>query len=153
MSHEDSKETWTELEFNEMSWHDNHVHGMSLSEGEHGSGTVTFDIDYIVEWIKQESGDIGFRIAPASLIFHEVTNLEIHVDYSKLSAALVPFSLDSITRTEEKRARYTATVWKLKLNWPEGFISFEASGYLQVLRMDPIVTTQQLLNKEERGDA
>ena len=144
---------WTETDFDAMSWHDNHVHSMSLSEGEHGSGSVSFDIDYILEWTKQESGGIGFRIAPASLTFQEVTNLVIHIDYAKPTAGMVPFSLDSITRNEEKHDRYTATVWRLNLNWPEGFISFEASGYLQVLREAPVVTTQQLLTKAERGDA
>jgi len=144
---------WTQEDFEEMSWHDNHVHGFSLAEGAHGSGTVSFDIDYILEWIKQESGAIVFRIAPADLTFHEVTNLVIHLDYEKPTAALSPFSLDSIDRIEERRARYTATVWKLNLNWPEGYISFEASGYVQTTTGASVVKDQQALREEERRDA
>ena len=145
-----AKDVWTHLDFEEMSWHDNHVHGFSLAEGEHGSGTVTFDIDYILEWIKADSGDIAFRIAPADLTFHEVTNLVVRIDYRRPTAALTPFSLDSIVRSEERRKRYTATVWRLNLGWPEGYISFEANGYVQTLRGDAVVADQQMLREEER---
>ncbi len=144
---------WTQDDFEEMSWHDNHVHGLSLAEGEHGSGTISFDLDYILEWIKRDSGDIVFRLAPADLTFHEVTNLVVHLDYDKPAAALSPFSLDSIVRIEERRASYTASVWKLNLNWPEGYISFEASGYVQTLRGDAVIKDQQVLRGEERCDA
>lgn len=146
------KDVWTHIDFEEMSWHDNHVHGFSLVEGEHGSGTVSFDIDYILEWIKSDSGDITFLIAPADLTFHEVTNLVIHIDYDKPTAALSPFSLDSIVRIEEQRERYTASVWKLNLNWPEGYISFEANGYVQTLKGNAVIKDQQVLREEERRD-
>lgn len=151
MSNSDVK-VWTHEDFEEMSWHDNHVHGLSLTEGEHGSGTVSFDIDFILDWIKRDSGDIAFSIAPADLTFHEVTNLVVHIDYEKPAAALTPFSLDSIDRVEEQRQGYTVSLWKLNLNWPEGYISFEASGYVQTLKGEAVIKDQQVLAEEERRD-
>lgn len=147
------KKVWTQIDFDEMSWHDNHVHGFSLVEGEHGSGTVTFDLDYILEWIKRDSGDIAFRIAPAELTFHEVTHLVVNLDYNKPAAALAPFSLESIVKIDEQRERYTASVWRLNLNWPSGHISFEANGFVQTLKGNPVIKDQQVLREEERLDA
>jgi hypothetical protein len=32
--------TWTQEAFDSMSWHDNHVHGLRVVEGEHGAGEM-----------------------------------------------------------------------------------------------------------------
>jgi hypothetical protein len=143
---------WTHDDFEQMSWHDNHVHGFHVTEGQHGSGEVSFDLDYILEWLKQDSGSIGFRIAPATLTFQNVSHLELGLDYAKPSAALSPFSIDSIERRQESRDRYIALVWQLNVNWPEGFFRFEATGFEQVLRSEPVISMQQVLTAEERGD-
>jgi hypothetical protein len=148
-----STHRWTDEDFDRMSWHDNAFHGIRISEGEYGSGTLTFDIDYILDWVKLESGGIGFRIAPATLIFFEVTNLVVNIDYAKPTAGLTPFSVDSVNRTEQVRANYTAIVWEINLNWPVGSISFEATGFEQSLRSDPVLSEQQTLTPGERGDA
>jgi len=153
MARSEPKTEWTHLDFERMSWHDNHVHGFSLTQGEYGAGTFVLDLDYILEWIKLASGDVGFRIAPATLTFHDVTNLIVHLDYATPTAALEPFSLDSIERIEEERARYTAVIWRLKVNWPDGYISFEASGFEQRLKGGPVVSQKQSLTLDERSDA
>lgn len=44
-----SNPTWTDRQFAEMSWHDNHVHGLQIVRGAHGSGELVLDIDYIEE--------------------------------------------------------------------------------------------------------
>ena len=45
------RHTWTDEDFETMSWHDNHVHGIGLRSGEYGMGVLTLDLDYILEWI------------------------------------------------------------------------------------------------------
>jgi hypothetical protein len=147
------KDKWTHADFEEMSWHDNHFHGFHVVAGEYGSGDLLFDVDYILEWLALESGETGFRIAPATLAFHDVTNLVVSIDYASPSAALGPFSADSIERMEEVRDRYVATVWHVNLNWPKGFIRFESTGFEQSLRAEPVIAKQQLLTAKERGDA
>ena len=142
--------TWTDEDFDALSWHDNHVYGLSVSEGQYGSGELTLDLDYILEWMKSTSGDIQFRIAPASLTFHEVTDLKVSLDYRTVSAAMGPFSIAAIERRFETRKRYTATLWTISINWPKGEISFEATGFTQTLRGSPIIKDQQSLAYAER---
>ena len=81
-----------------MVWHDNYVHGLAISEGKYGSGELILDLDYIVEWIKDESGTVKFKVAPATLTFREVTDLTIALDYASANAAMGPFSIGSTTR-------------------------------------------------------
>jgi hypothetical protein len=122
--------SWTERDFDTMSWHDNHVHAMRVVEGEHGAGELVLDLDYILEWMKTGTA-FQFRMVPVHLRFTEVTNLRIALDYAAVSAALSPFSIQGISRRAEPRERYTAQCWVIGLNWPEGEIRFEASGFEQ----------------------
>ena len=145
-----SKTKWTETDYPSMSWHDNHVHGMRLVEGAHGTGKLEFDLDYILEWTKNDSGTICFKIAPASLKFREVSNLKVSLDYGAISAAMGPFSIDGIERRTEERERYTATLWSIKVNFPVGEIRFEASGFTQVLRRGAVTSENQVLSSSER---
>ncbi len=143
---------WTEADFDDLSWHDNVVHALRLVEGEYGAGLLILDIDYILEWLRDDSGEILFRIAPASLEFQDVTHLKITLDYDTPSAGLTPFSLDRIERRMERRDRYEAILWTLGVNWPIGSIKFEAKGFRQFLRGPAVVSSQQRLSVELRGD-
>ena len=147
----DPETSWTDRDFDRLSWHDNHVHGLSISEGQYGSGELTLDLDFILEWSKSESGTVQFIIAPASLTFHEVTDLKLALDYPSVSAAIGPFSIAGIERRFETRERYTATLWTISINWPKGEISFEATGFSQVLRASPVIKDQQSLTKGKRS--
>ena len=125
-----SGQIWTDQQFDEMSWHDNHVHALRIVEGEYGAGELTLDLDYIVEWICD--GDrYTFRIVPVCLRFLEVTDLRVVLDYSTPTAALGPFSIHAIERRNEVRERYVAQLWKIAINCPQGEIAFEAKGFEQ----------------------
>ncbi len=141
---------WTHEQFDSMSWHDNHVHGLTLVEGEHGAGELLLDLDYIVEWLPGTDAGFRFRIVPAILRFLQVTDLRIALDYAAATAALAPFSLHSIERRNEVRARYTAQVWTLRVNWPVGEIAFESTGYEQRSTASEIVTELQRLRADQR---
>ena len=142
---------WTEANFDEMCWHDNHVHALRIEEGEHGTGQLTLDIDYIVEWLCPQDGNFSFRVAPATLTFHDVFALKIHVDWASVQAGMRPFSIDGIER--EKREHPSGHVdwsWTIRVNWPEGFISFTGTRFTQVLRSEPIATQSQSLEPAQR---
>ena len=143
---------WTEADFDELSWHDNAVHSIRVVEGEYGSGKLVLDIDFILEWLCGESGETTFRIAPATLEFREVTHLKIALDYETPTAGLTPFTLDRIDRRVEQRDGYEAVLWELVVNWPHGGITFEAKGFRQFVRGPVVVSAQQVLSAEERGD-
>ena len=142
---------WTDEQFAELSWHDNHVHGLRIEQGAHGAGELVLDIDHIVEWICRPDNGVRFLIVPATLTFHGVTNLRIALDWASANAALGPFSIDSIERRAEQRERYSAEMWTISVNWPPGDITFEASGFEQVARAPPVQCDGQCLSPLERG--
>ena len=142
---------WTDKEFDEMSWHDNHVHGFRIVEGEYGAGRLILDIDYILEWINNTEGNFQFRILPAVLEFKGVTNLRIALDYATPTAGLGPFSIHAIERNIESRERYEAQLWKIAINWPVGEITFQAEGFEQRGVLEPQIAEEQFLSSKERG--
>jgi hypothetical protein len=125
-----SDRIWTDKQFEEMSWHDNHVHALRIVEGQNGAGELILDLDYIVEWINAE-GSFRFRVLPVTLTFFGVFGLRILLDYKTPTAATGPFSLAKIERRIEQRERYVAQCWILSVNWPEGEMTFEATGFEQ----------------------
>jgi len=103
-----SAQAWSDRQFGEMSWHDNHVHSLRIIEREHGAGDLVLDLDYILEWVTCEDDNCEFRIVPAILTFNGVTNLRVSLDYATPTAALGPFSIHTIQRRTERRERYNA---------------------------------------------
>lgn len=132
-----------------MSWHDNHVHGLKIVEGVHGSGELVLDIDYILEWLPNGSG-YKFRIVPALLTFREVFALRMSLDYAAPTAAFGPFSIHSIERRKEQRERYVAQIWKISINWPAGAVDFEATGFEQRAVGLSVLSNGQCLRPAER---
>jgi hypothetical protein len=142
-------------DFERYSWHDNAVHGIRIVEGADGcGGEVILDIDFIVEWLPPDGGDhaFRFRIAPADLTFHDVTELVIAVDYASSAAALQPMTIHEIHREVVTYPNgHSSFAWKIEINWPRhSFISFRSSGFLQVPRMQPITSGAQYLSPAQR---
>lgn len=117
-----------------------------------GTAELEFDIDFIVEWLCGREGGFRFRIAPATLTFHEVFALRVNMDYA--GAGMTPFSIEGIRR---EPIPYLAAVasyrWKLPLNWPHGEITFESPGFTQFLRKAPIEHDGQCLPAKQRTGA
>jgi hypothetical protein len=138
--------SWTEADFERMSWHDTHVHGLQIEGGgQNGTGTFALDLDYIVEWLPPIEGAFQFRLAPATLIFYDVFALKIDLNW--VGAAMTPFSMSSIGR---KKLAHDSWAWSIGVNWPEGFITFESTRFTQVLRAPLITKSEQYLEPEER---
>jgi hypothetical protein len=142
---------WTDAQFDEMSWHDNHVHSLEIRSGEYGAGELLLGLGYILEWLPPEDGSYSFRIAPALLQFREVTDLSIELDYASVSAGLTPFSISSITREIHRFPSGAQTHrWTLGINWPQGSITFLASGFVQTLTGPAVISRHQFLSLAER---
>jgi hypothetical protein len=138
--------------FEEYSWHDNYVHGVSLQEGESGSGTLTLDIDHIVKWVCGTDGTWQFHIAPADLVFHEVTDLVLSLDYASPSFAMGPFAIHEIRREIfTYRNGATTFLWRIDLGVPKGGLSFKASGFDQTPRGPEVISGAQCLSAQERS--
>lgn len=154
--------TYTEADFDRLSWHDCHIWGFELRVGDPDEGDWTsdlvLDLDFIVEWICGVDGGGQFRVAPATLVFHGVTDPRIDIDWgrSRHQAALHPASIANVEREpiqDQKvyldRPYYR---WRVRLNWPEsGEIAFGAVGFTQTLRAEPILTDRQCLSLKQRN--
>lgn len=139
--------------FDQMNWHDNAVHAFRILDGGHSAaGQLVLDIDYITEWLQGSDRSFQFKIAPSDLIFNEVSDLVISIDYSSASAAVQPMAIHEIERKLMTYPNgYSSFSWKVNMNWPpNGFISFHASGFTQVPRMEPITSGAQNLTPVER---
>ena len=144
---------WTTADFEELSWHDCHVHGFRLAQtnDERGTAELEFDIDFIVEWLCQADNAFRFRIAPATLTFHDVFGLRVALDYASPTAGMTPFSIDGINREPLSYATgYTSFRWRLPVSWPAGEIAFDSPGFTQVLRKEPVVHEGQCLTASQR---
>ena len=148
----------TERDFDRISWHDCHIWGVAFCPGNpkenDWTSDLVLDIDFIVEWVCAVDGRGGeFRVAPAAMVFHGVTDPRIAIDWDSGGAqvALHPVSIDRIDREpvrEQKvfldRPYYR---WRILMNWPKGGeIAFGAVGFTQRLLAKPVLTKTQHLS-------
>ncbi len=156
-----SPATYTDADFDRLSWHDCHIWAIEFRPGDPERGDWTsdlaFDIDFIVEWICGVGGQAQFRVAPATLIFHAVTDPRIDIDFGRSDFRQIvhPISIGDITRQpiegRQGQAGRPYYVWRIALNWPgDGEIAFGAEGFTQRLRAEAVVTSQQCLSLKER---
>ena len=149
-------------EFERLSWHDDTLYGLRFDVGDSFQGDwradLVLDIDHIVEWVRGEAGNFRFRVAPATLVFHGVTDLKIAIDWGDSGdrTALHNVSIDGITRKPvPDQEGYPAREhyrWRIALNWPQGSaITFGAHGFTQTLRAEPVLLDEQRLPTGTRG--
>jgi len=136
--------------FDRLSWHDNLVYGLRFDVGDAGRGDyrsdLVLDIDHIVEWLRTGDGRIRFRVAAATLVFHDVGDLAIAVDFAGLGAGINELSIDAIRRAPAAGPAGGRRRWTIALNLPrDGSIAFLASGFTQTLRAPPALCDEQRL--------
>jgi hypothetical protein len=152
----------TDVDFDRLSWHDCHIWGIAVRAGDPAEGDWTsdlaLDIDYILEWICGTRGGGQFRVAPATLVFHEVTDLRIDIDWgrSDFRQALHPVSIAGVERAriQDQKVQLDRPYysWTIRLNWPAGgTVAFGARGFTQTLRADPVLTSSQRLSQAQRA--
>ena len=143
---------WKTEDFDSLSWHDVNVHGYRLGVAHPGEGTadVIFDIDYILKWEEAENG-FTFTVCRAELIFHNVFGLKLTLDYATPTAGMSAFCIHTIEREPlEFATGFKSFRWKILINWPHGFIEFDAPRFTQTLIGKPIVQSGQGLSFEQR---
>jgi len=147
--------TYTQADFDQLSWHDNYIYGFHISIGDCEQGDwrndLVFDIDYIMEWVCGTDGRCQFQVAPATLTFHHVTDLHMAIDWGKsqFQAALHEISISHISRSQIENQKICLDRpyydWKIETNFPKGgSIVFGASGFTQVQRGE-----SQLINEQK----
>jgi hypothetical protein len=137
-------------------WHDNLIYGVKFDLGnpekQEWRSDLVFDIDFIAEWLCEPSGEYRFRVAPATLAFHDVGDLSILIDQGNSDGrnAMTECSIDSVTRRRLDRS-FNFWRWTMNLNMPSGGkIEFCASGFSQTLRDAPRLVGEQRFPRGER---
>jgi hypothetical protein len=149
------------LDFDDLTWHDNALYGLRLDIGDCARGDwhadLVLDIDHIVEWLCGVDRQVRFRVAPATLTFHDVTDLRIAIDCGDSGGqiALHALAINAITRDRilDQKICFDRPYfrWRIALNWPQdGAITFGASGFTQLLRAEPVLLDQQQLSPADR---
>jgi hypothetical protein len=155
-------ETWTETAFDQLSWHDCHLWGIESRTGDPDEGDWTADvvlnIDYIVEWLCGIDQSVRFRVAPATLVFHGVTDLRLTVDWGRSGFQVAPSQvfINRITReavvNQKVHLDRPYYRWVVELHAPtNGSIEFGAVGFTQKLLAEAIVSERQHLSLRERN--
>ncbi|WP_400191122.1 hypothetical protein [Hymenobacter sp. B81] len=117
---------WTESDFAVMGWHDASVYAWRLVDQE-----LLLDIDYIFQWNQPEveGTNFTFWVAPATLVFRGVQNLE--VDFNFLGAdpsKAEALEIDGIEQGQPGE-------WTILFH--NGYLEFMATGYSQFIRKAP----------------
>ena len=146
---------WHTADFETLQWHDVHVHGFRILADERGTAELVLDIDFILEWIRGDDDRFRFRIAQAMLQFHEVFGLRFALDYVACSAGMSAFAIERIERAPlreiaDSEDDFGPWRWRIDINWPEGFLEFESSGFSQWLVGDVVEQDAQLLPPAQR---
>lgn len=155
--------TYTEADFDQLSWHDCQIHALEFRVGDVDAGDWTsdlvLDIDFIVEWLCGVDAKAQFRVAPATLTFHGLTDLKIAIDWgsSGFQNALHEASISGIQRRviQDQRVFLDRPYfeWRIQLNWPAGEVTFGAVGFTQKLRAEAVRTQTQRLSLSQRSSA
>lgn len=151
----------TEADFDRISWHDCYLHGFEFLTCDPDVGDWTsdlaLDIDYVVDAYSDDRSRTRFRVAPATLTFRNVTDLDISIAWgdSDYRSAIHPLSIHDVEREEvvrhQVRLEQPYFAWTIRLNWPDGGrIRFGAIGFQQHLRADPIETDRHYLTSVTR---
>lgn len=156
-----------DLDYDPYVWHDDTVYGMrfrtpdllsphllpdggplQLASGDWTSAFI-LDIDHIVAWVRNDDG-IRFRVAPADLIFLDVCDLEMAIDWGDSGGrtGVHEPAIDHIIRVPLPDATSPAASfrWRIVMNHPAGGeIVFRARGFELNLRRPPVLRDEQRL--------
>jgi len=140
---------WTESDYYNMSWHDNHIHALSFQK----NNKFLLDIDYIFKWVhKPHSRYFKFWITPCTLIFDNVYNMVFDVEISSPHQLIID-KISMINPQRPKNAEYIDR--QIEYDWlietTSGEITFKSVGYDQYIRQPAILSKHQVIDIELRG--
>ena len=149
MAETPEKTVWTEADLEDWSWHDAHIHSFALAGKDSLFGDLTLDIDFITQW-DREGDRFLFHVAPATLVFHDIYDLVVDVDFARVRLAMGPLSIDGIEREPGDNPLVAEFRYCLPVNDPSGSIRFVGNRFTMTLRKAPVVQHGQRLKHDQR---
>ena len=146
------KTIWSENDYEQMGWHDCNIYGLIFQNDNNNNFTtdLVFDIDYIFEWVHPipPKTNFSFWVSPCTLKFENAYALKMDIDRrGGMTDMLEIADLHLI----EKKQEANSWIYKWEIELQEGKITFESTGFKQIIRQKPILTESQVLTLEERN--
>lgn len=131
--------SWTEKDFENMSWHDNIIHSISFPIEDL---SLRIRLDYILEWkLNSETNKYQFIVAPATLEFCNVLNLNIFLSFGEYTGLYI----DKIERNNvRKTPNGKHMIYDYVIVTDRGKIEFNSTGFQQKLTNVPQNTNSQI---------
>lgn len=124
---------WSDKDFEQMGWHDSALYSISYPFDDL---SLKLDIDYIMEWKIMEDPLLSrFYICPCSLIFEDVLNLRINMDFEN-NKSLYISEIERKNPTLSPNKKYT--LWNYEIITDQEDISFTSVGFEQTALKNPI---------------
>lgn len=138
------KDTWTVEDFEEMGWHDNHIHAIFFPDE---NLELCLDIDYLFKWILDDVSSIySYWVSPCILCFFDVQNLKISIDFKNTIGLVI---LDINKHNSRLSPNKKTTLWDFEIMTDKGYIKFESSGYSQIVKKQPVLSRNPILDREK----
>jgi hypothetical protein len=142
--------THTQDDFESLSWHDSMIHGISFTtlQEDDDASTLSFDIDFVDEWLLQKDSTYLFKVCPATVTFRDITDLSVSIGRDFFCGLWI---LGVMRSEDEKNSTLEKPFWRWRFELDEDdSIEFGSSGFTQTLRKEPVVRARQRLLTEER---
>jgi hypothetical protein len=143
---EPARATWTDADFDSMSWHDVALHAIAFEPSMPYPGRLLLDIDYIVggEQPAPPETTFTFWMCPATLVFEHASDFAVNLDL--VGRSFEP-AFNAFFRSEPD-ANGDRT-WTLAGH--EFTMQVRGPGFTQYLRHLPMLAAAQRLGVAERG--
>lgn len=131
------KKIWTDADFEKMGWHDCRIYKIRLTNN------LELDIDYILQWNKPDIEGLPFTfwIAPATLVFKNIHNIQFEIDTA----------FDEALEIEDIELNNSDDIIQWTIITQQGDIEFTADGFTQWIRQEPFFQFGQTISYIERG--
>ncbi|QDH80838.1 hypothetical protein FKX85_18025 [Echinicola soli] len=130
------KKIWTEADFKNMGWHDCRIYKIRLTDD------LELDIDYILNWNKPDIEGLPFTfwVAPATLIFKKISNIQFEIDTA----------FDEAIDIEDIELNKSDNKFQWTIITKQGDIELEAEEFAQWIRQEPFFQFGQTISFIER---
>ncbi|WP_372474779.1 hypothetical protein AB4865_05815 [Capnocytophaga sp. ARDL2] len=127
------KNVWTETDFIDMSWHDSLIHSISFPDN---NFEFKIELEYIFKWDLNKQNVYDLWISPCTLIFNDVSNLEISIDYKDSMSLYIS---EIIMKNKRKSVNGKVFLYDYEILLDKGVIKFSASGFKQIVKQQPML--------------
>jgi hypothetical protein len=152
--------------FGQFSLHDARVYALVFQRYEH-QGNLLLDIDYIAEWGQDDDGKHSFLVAPATLTFLDVVDLQVHLDWGnraiyekkphgvicRPSGELIVDDFNRFAHTDPLYTNQPKPYFRYELSFwqPAGArIALGATDFKMVGRQEAVCSQEQSLDPAQR---